>query len=132
MFKITSSLLNTQLNTFFKICGYCRQGILVNKCESFTNCYLQIANKEPYWSCNKPMVVFERPVDSPKVTVWCDMSCNRLYGPLFFEDAQTGNACTVTTKTYLWMLETVMDVDITPDICMVPARRRYCTHFGNC
>ena len=44
------------------------------------------------------------------------MSCNRLYGPFFFEDAQTGNACTVTTETYLGMLETVMDVDITPDI----------------
>ena len=44
------------------------------------------------------------------------MSCNRLYGSFFFEDAQTGNACTVTTETYLRMLETVLYVDITPDI----------------
>jgi len=68
------------------------------------------------WSRKKPMDVFEKPLHSPKVTVWCGMSCNRLYGPFFFEDAQTGNACTVTTETYLGMLETVMDVDITPDI----------------
>ena len=40
-----------------------------------------------------------------------------MYGPFFFEDAQTGNACTVTTETYLGILETVTDVDITPDIC---------------
>ena len=44
------------------------------------------------------------------------MSGNRLYGPFFFEDAQTGNACTITTETYIEMLETVMNVDITPDI----------------
>jgi hypothetical protein len=44
------------------------------------------------WSRNKPMDVFEKPLHLPKVTVWCGMSCNRLYGPFFFEDAQTGNA----------------------------------------
>lgn len=75
-------------------------------------------NKQNFrmWSRNKPMVVFEKPLHSPKVTVWCGMSCNRLYGPFFFEDAQTGNACTITTETYLEMLETVMNVDTTPDI----------------
>ena len=29
-------------------------------------------------SCNKMMVEFERPLHSPKVTVWCGRSCNRL------------------------------------------------------
>ena len=32
----------------------------------------------------------------------------------FFVDAQTGNAFTITTETYIEMLETVMNVDITP------------------
>ena len=62
------------------------------------------------------MFIHHSSLHSPKVTVCCGMSCNRLYGTFFFEDAQTGNACTVTTETYLGMLETVMDVDITPDI----------------
>ena len=75
-------------------------------------------NKQNFrmWSRNKPMVVFEKPLHSLKVTVWCGMSGNRLYGPFFFEDAQTGNACTITKETYIEMLETVMNVDITPDI----------------
>lgn len=75
-------------------------------------------NKQNFrmWSSNKPMVVFEKPLHSPKVTVWCGMSGNRLYGPFFFDDAQTGNACTITTETYIEMLETVMNVDITPDM----------------
>ena len=75
-------------------------------------------NKQNFrmWSRNKPMVVFEKPLHSLKVTVWCGMSGNRLYGPFFFEDAQTGNACTITKETYIEMLETVMNVEITPDI----------------
>lgn len=68
------------------------------------------------WSRNKPIVVFEKPLHSLKVTVWCGMSGNRLYGPFFFEDAQTGNACTITKEIYTEMLETVMNVDIAPDI----------------
>ena len=35
------------------------------------------------WSRKKPMVVFEKPLHSPKVTIWCGMNCNRLYGPFF-------------------------------------------------
>ena len=48
------------------------------------------------------------------------MSCNRLYGPFFFEDAQTITGLSIfkskTSETYFGMLETVLDVDITPDI----------------
>ena len=43
------------------------------------------------------------------------MSGNRLYGSFFFDDVQTDNACTITTETYFEMLETTMNVDITPD-----------------
>ena len=75
---------------------------------------------------------FYKPLRSPKVTVWCGMRCNRLYGPFFFEDAQTGNACTVTTETYLGMLETVMDVDITPDIWFQQDGASTHTSIGNC
>ena len=56
----------------------------------------------------KPMGVFEKSLHSPKVTVWCGLSSNRPNGPFFFEDTQTGNACAVTTDTYIEMLETFM------------------------
>ena len=68
------------------------------------------------WNDTKPMGVFEKPLHSPKVTVWCGLSSNRLYGPFFFEDTQTGNACTVTTDTYIEMLETFMSGYLHPDI----------------
>ena len=68
------------------------------------------------WNDTKPMGVFEKPLHSPKVTVWCGLSSYRLYGPFFFEDTQTGNACTVTTATYFEMLETFMRGYLHPDI----------------
>ena len=120
---MTSSLLNTRTaqHVFqnLRLLQTRYPGQYVRELHELLSSYCQCGaacGVECTWKRNKPMVVFEKPLHSPKVTVWCSLSCNQLYGPFFFEDAQTGNACTVTTETFLGMLETVMDVDITPDI----------------
>ena len=65
------------------------------------------------WSRTKPEEVYEKPLHSPKVTVWCGLSSNRIYGPYFFEDPE-GNARMVTTDTYIEMLNMMSVNDIYP------------------
>ena len=62
-------------------------------------------NKQNFrkWSRTKPEEVYEKPLHSPKVTVLCGLSSNRIFGPYFFEDPE-GNARMVTTDTYKEML----------------------------
>ena len=43
-------------------------------------------------------------------------SSNKVYGPYFFEDVDTGNVRTVTTEAYIEMLNNAMNFDINPDI----------------
>lgn len=76
-------------------------------------------NKQNFriWSTQKPIEVFEKPLHAPKVTVWSGLSSHRVYGPFFFEDAETGNACSVNTEAYIEMLNTVMTDDIHLDVC---------------
>ena len=62
----------------------------------------------------KPVGVFDKPLHSPKVTVWCGLSSNRVYGPYFFQDPD-GKALTVTSDTYIEMLNTMFTGDIYPD-----------------
>ena len=69
-----------------------------------------------YWSSERPVPVIQKPLHSRKVTVWCGVSANRIYGPYFFEDANSGNARTVTSEAYIEMLSNVMNVDISPDV----------------
>lgn len=73
-------------------------------------------NKQNFrkWSPTKPEEVYEKPLHSPKVTVWCGLSSNRIYGPYFFEDPE-GNARTVTSETYIEMLNMIFVNDIYPD-----------------
>ena len=66
------------------------------------------------WSPTKPEEVYEKPLHSPKVTVWSGLSSNRIYGPYFFEDPER-NARTVTTETYIEMLNMMFVNDIYPD-----------------
>ena len=66
------------------------------------------------WSRTKPEEVYEKPLHSPKVTVWCGLSSNRIYGPYFFEDPE-GNARMVSTDTYIEMLNMMFVNDIYPD-----------------
>ena len=63
------------------------------------------------WLYSKSLYIHHRSLFG---AAWAVTDC--IYGPFFFEDAQSGNDCIVTTETYLGMLETVLDVEITPDI----------------
>ena len=62
-------------------------------------------------SIRKPVEVFEQLLHSPRVTVWCGLSSNKVYGPYFIWDTDMGNVRTVTTEAYIEMLDNVMTVD---------------------
>ena len=59
-----------------------------------------LMNKQNFrkWSRTKPEEVYGKPLHSQKVTVWCGLISNRIYGPYFFEDPE-GNVWMVTTDT---------------------------------
>jgi len=57
-----------------------------------------------YWASENPRDLHERPLHSPKVTVWCALSTHGVIGPYFFED-EKGNSTTVTSVRYVAMLE---------------------------
>lgn len=56
-----------------------------------------------YWSADNPKELHPKPLHSPKVTVWCAVSTERIFGPYFFED-NGGNTVTVTSDRYVDML----------------------------
>ena len=56
-----------------------------------------------YWSQNNPRELHQRPLHSPKVTVWCAMGSFGVWGPYFFEEE--GATVTVTSDRYCEMLE---------------------------
>ena len=56
-----------------------------------------------YWSQNNPRQLHQRPLHSPKVTVWCAMGSFGVWGPYFFEEE--GATVTVTLDRYCEMLE---------------------------
>lgn len=45
-----------------------------------------------YWSAHNPKEVHEKPLHSPKTTVWCVISRNGIIGPYFFGRGETVNA----------------------------------------
>lgn len=51
------------------------------------------------WGEENPHELYEHERDSPKVTVWCALAKNRLYGPFFFDER------TVNGQSYLLMLQ---------------------------
>lgn len=57
-----------------------------------------------YWSSQNPKELHHKPLHSPKVTVWCGVSTERIFGPYFFEDDR-GNAVTVNSQRYVNMLQ---------------------------
>ncbi|XP_039280784.1 uncharacterized protein LOC120350607 [Nilaparvata lugens] len=59
-----------------------------------------------YWAANNPRQLHERPLNSPKVTVWCAVSQFGVIGPYFFEDDNI--AVTVTSERYVTMLQTFL------------------------
>jgi hypothetical protein len=51
------------------------------------------------WGTQKPEEITEYQRDSPKVNVFCSLSCRKLYGPFFFAKG------TVTGQSYLDMMQ---------------------------
>ncbi|XP_048484480.1 uncharacterized protein LOC125490157 [Plutella xylostella] len=56
-----------------------------------------------YWSTENPKAKHERPLHSPKVTVWAAISSKGIIGPYFFEDSR-GRTITVNSAEYVKML----------------------------
>lgn len=57
-----------------------------------------------YWAEHNPHQIHQRPLHSPKLTVWCAISSSRIVGPYFFEE--NGQTVTVTSARYAEMLQT--------------------------
>lgn len=57
-----------------------------------------------YWSPENPKRKHQKPLHSPKVTVWAAMSARGIIGPYFFEDGR-GRAITVNSERYVAMIE---------------------------
>ena len=52
------------------------------------------------WASEKPEDVYQLPLHSPRVTVWCAMSASGIIGPFWFETSD-GTTTTVTTDRYI-------------------------------
>jgi hypothetical protein len=57
-----------------------------------------------YWAAESPRKIHQKPLHSPKVTVWCAVGKNCIIGPYFFE--QNGVTVTVTAERYIGMINT--------------------------
>ena len=57
-----------------------------------------------FWAAEPPDLVKEKPLHSPKVTVWCAISSSGIIGPLWFEDLG-GKAVTINAEQYQEVLE---------------------------
>ena len=51
-------------------------------------------NKQNYrfWGTQQPQVMIEKPLHPERVSVWCGLSSQRIYGPYFFDGSIDGNA----------------------------------------
>lgn len=56
------------------------------------------------WASEKPEYTNQRPLHSPKVTVWCAMSASGIIGPFWFENG-SGKTTTVNKERYIAILE---------------------------
>jgi hypothetical protein len=56
-----------------------------------------------YWSDQNPKLIHERPLHSPKLTIWCAVSSTVVIGPYIFED-DNGTTVTVTSERYRQMI----------------------------
>lgn len=56
-----------------------------------------------YWSPNNPRLMHQRPLHSPRVTVWCAISRVGIIGPWFFEE--NGLTVSVNANRYVNMLQ---------------------------
>ena len=65
-----------------------------------------------YWASENPREIHQRPLRSPKVTVWCGLGKCGIFGPFFFEEGK--ETATVTSDRYIRMFEN----------CFLPELRR--------
>ena len=56
-----------------------------------------------YWASENSHELHQRPLYSPKVTVWCGLGKCGIFGPFFFEEGEETAA--VTSDRYIRMLE---------------------------
>lgn len=64
-----------------------------------------------YWSAENPLQLHEKPLHSPKVTVWCALSSSGIIGPFFFQDDRE-NATTVNAARYTGMVRTFLTQEL--------------------
>ena len=57
-----------------------------------------------YWGTKAPIQVTQKPLHSPKVTVWAALSGKETIGPFFFEN-ENGITVTVNSERYIVILE---------------------------
>ena len=65
-----------------------------------------------YWASENARELHQRPLYSPKVTVWCGLGKCGIFGPFFFEEGE--ETATVTSDRYIRMFEN----------CFLPELRR--------
>jgi hypothetical protein len=63
-----------------------------------------------YWSHSNPWELHQRPLHSPKVTVWCAIFEFGMWGPYFFEEDNV--TVTVTSDRYCAMLENFLQAKL--------------------
>lgn len=68
-----------------------------------------------YWNSENPQELHQKPLHSPRVTVWCAISSMGIIGPYFFEN-NDGNAVTVNSARYTEMINQFL----TPQLNMFP------------
>ena len=56
-----------------------------------------------YWASENPREIHQRPLHSPKVTVWWGLGKCGIFGPFFFEEGK--ETATVTSDRYIRMFE---------------------------
>lgn len=83
-------LLQDPVNQGFIYCS--------DECTFYVSGYVNKQNSR-YWDYEKPDIVQQVPLHSPKVNVWCAISSKSIIGPYFFEED------TVNGQNYLEMLE---------------------------
>ena len=64
-----------------------------------------------YWSATNPKQKHQKPLHSPKVTVWAAMSARGIIGPYFFED-ERGRTVTVNSERYVEMLDNFLLLEL--------------------
>jgi inhibitor of nuclear factor kappa-B kinase subunit alpha len=109
---VTQKLSETDYSTRKRLCLEMKQKISPTDTVFFSDeahfhlCGAVNRQNLRYWDVKNPQVVRERPLHSPKVTVWCAISESEIWGPYFFEDNDV--TVTVDTNRYCQMLEDVV------------------------